>query len=253
MGLKERKERELKAREELILHHARRLFIQDGYQGMSMDRLAEAVEYSKPTIYGHYATKEDLLLAVANEALRKRVELFLRAGTLRGNPRERMTAVGAADLVFVHAFTEHYEIERLVKSESLWQKASPQRHQEHMQTGIMCMNAMSGLVGMAIAAGDFDPKASNPWAVAEGLRAMSMGTHMIAPVLFHSEQQRVEIYTILRRNQQLFLDGCGWRPLSSEHDYDSVMARAFREVFPEESDAVPAALRLIGDAAPHPK
>src|SRR5262245_32065143 len=96
-----RKDRERKNREELFLDTAAQMLLQEGYLGLNLDRLAFKVEYSKGTLYQHFKTKEDLILAIAARSMEQRHAFFTRAATLTGRPRERMTAIGLADLVFV--------------------------------------------------------------------------------------------------------------------------------------------------------
>ena len=55
MATSARKQREVKERERHLLDVARGMLIAQGYSGLSMDRLAEATEFSKGTIYQHFA------------------------------------------------------------------------------------------------------------------------------------------------------------------------------------------------------
>lgn len=52
------------SKHEQILTVAGQLFLQDGFQGLSMERLAAAVPVSKPTLYAHFADKEAIFAAV---------------------------------------------------------------------------------------------------------------------------------------------------------------------------------------------
>lgn len=54
MGIKERRERERVDTREKILEAARELFIQKGYDGVSMRKVADKVEYSPTAIYVHF-------------------------------------------------------------------------------------------------------------------------------------------------------------------------------------------------------
>ncbi len=47
-----------------ILETASKLFIENGFQGVSMDQIAGAVPVSKPTLYNHFKDKRDLFIAV---------------------------------------------------------------------------------------------------------------------------------------------------------------------------------------------
>ncbi len=85
------KEREKQRREQEILCAAGQLIAEHGYAALTMDDLAEAVGISKPTLYQHFKSKDDLLKRVVVQTL-ERLEEYLglpRSGT----PLERLQAV----------------------------------------------------------------------------------------------------------------------------------------------------------------
>ncbi|HXG48037.1 MAG TPA: TetR/AcrR family transcriptional regulator, partial [Methylomirabilota bacterium] len=140
-----RKEREKAAREELILEHASRLLLRDGFQNLNLDELARAIEYSKGTIYLHFETKEDLALAIATRILRERADLFDRAARFKGRTRERLRAIGFACCQFAVTHPDYFNIELMLKSVSFWEKASPERRRLHgVQAGRLyhCMSSL---------------------------------------------------------------------------------------------------------------
>ena len=50
-----------------LLAQAQRLFRERGYAATSLEQIAEAAEVTKGAIYGHFASKEDLLLSAIEE------------------------------------------------------------------------------------------------------------------------------------------------------------------------------------------
>ncbi|MFI5509745.1 TetR/AcrR family transcriptional regulator [Mycobacterium sp. NPDC051804] len=60
-----------------ILSAGRDLFLSHGYQGTSVDQIAASAEVSKQTVYKHFGDKQELLLAIVNEALDSTVTPFL--------------------------------------------------------------------------------------------------------------------------------------------------------------------------------
>ncbi len=52
-----------------ILDAAKRLFMQDGYRGISMRQIAEAVGVTKAALYYHFHDKEDLFIAIVEQYL----------------------------------------------------------------------------------------------------------------------------------------------------------------------------------------
>jgi AcrR family transcriptional regulator len=70
LGTKERQEREREAVARAILDAARDLFVAEGYQNVSIRKIAEKVEYSPAAIYGYFPSKDDIFLALAEEGFR---------------------------------------------------------------------------------------------------------------------------------------------------------------------------------------
>ena len=70
MGLKERQERDREAVSRAILDAARDLFVAEGYQNVSIRKIAERIEYSPAAIYGYFPSKDDIFFALAEEGFR---------------------------------------------------------------------------------------------------------------------------------------------------------------------------------------
>jgi AcrR family transcriptional regulator len=60
MGIPERKQRELARREQDILQAALRLFAEEDWQLVTIERIAQEAEIGKGTVYLHFPSKEDL-------------------------------------------------------------------------------------------------------------------------------------------------------------------------------------------------
>lgn len=67
MGVRERREREKEALRQEILDAARDLFAREGYQNVSMRKIAEKIEYSPTTIYLYFKDKAHLLFCICEE------------------------------------------------------------------------------------------------------------------------------------------------------------------------------------------
>ena len=51
-----------------LLAEAQRLFRERGYAATSLEQIADAAEVTKGAIYGHFASKEDLMLSALEAA-----------------------------------------------------------------------------------------------------------------------------------------------------------------------------------------
>lgn len=238
MGVLTRKQREIQQREAKILEVARQMLLEHGYHGLSMDRIAESLEYSKGTIYHHFACKEEILMALANQALESRLAMFRRAAAFRGRPRERMMAVGQAYEAFVRLYPHHFQVEQVIRLSSVWQKTSPERRESARVCDTACMGVVGGIVRDAIAAGDLElPADVAPEHVVFGLWTMAFGAFtLLASGAALDELGIPEPIVAVRNNYNRLLDGYGWRPLSGELDHDGTIARVNREVLAEEME-----------------
>jgi AcrR family transcriptional regulator len=88
MGVKERQEREREAVRARILDAARELFTSEGYQNVSIRKVAEKIEYSPAALYSYFPSKDDLFFALAEQGFRELHE-FLR----RPRPEDPLEAV----------------------------------------------------------------------------------------------------------------------------------------------------------------
>jgi len=229
-----RKERERAAREELILDHAQRMLLKDGFQNLNLDELAEAVEYSKGTLYLHFKTKEDIALAVVTRAQKERADFFERAVQFNGRSRERVQAIGFACCHFANVYPDYYNVEMMLKSLSFWEKADETRQHQYAMQGGRCFRSILGLVTDGLKSGDLPKGKLSPEQIVFAIASLAIGSHIMsrnshALVLAGIEDP----LRTLCDNVNVLLDGLSWKPLSSELDHVTVDRRIKNEIFPE--------------------
>ena len=79
-----------------ILGAATRLFIEQGFDGVSMDQIAAAAGVSKLTVYSHFGDKETLFAAVASNYCEQQVPSSLFTAEPGTPVRERLMAIARA-------------------------------------------------------------------------------------------------------------------------------------------------------------
>ena len=110
MGVKERQEREREATTRAILDAARDLFVAEGYQNVSIRKIADRIEYSPAAIYSYFPSKDDIFFALAEEGFRlllSHIESPDR--TAAGRPQEPIEEVRAAFWHFYQFSRKHPE------------------------------------------------------------------------------------------------------------------------------------------------
>ena len=107
MGIRERREREKLETRDKILDAARELFVKHGYDGVTMRRVAEKIEYSPTAIYLHFADKEQLFKELCYQDFARLAEVFQEAG-MPFDPVERLKHIGRTYVEFGMRFPNHY-------------------------------------------------------------------------------------------------------------------------------------------------
>jgi len=82
------REREMLRRE--ILDAARRLFVHEGYENVSMRRIAEKIGYSPTTIYLYFKDKGELIFALCEETFTRLAEQLREIENSPGDPVENL-------------------------------------------------------------------------------------------------------------------------------------------------------------------
>ena len=107
MGIRERREREKSETREKILDAARELFVSEGYEGVSMRKVAEKIEYSPTAIYVHFADKNELFHELCRQDF-ARLQEVMATSQLPSDPLERLRQIGQNYIEFGIHFPNHY-------------------------------------------------------------------------------------------------------------------------------------------------
>jgi AcrR family transcriptional regulator len=110
LGVKERRIREKESLRQEILDAARELFIEEGYESVSMRRIAEKIEYSPTTIYLYFQDKAELLNHICAETFEKLIVRLERSRTRFRDPLERIREGLREYVEFGLRNPEHYRV-----------------------------------------------------------------------------------------------------------------------------------------------
>jgi AcrR family transcriptional regulator len=100
---------------ERILEMGTRLFVSQGYDGISMREIADACGISKAGLYYHFKDKEDLFLAILSENLGELSTIINELESQPASTRERVSQFVRA--VFIRLPPDHRAIIRLAGQE----------------------------------------------------------------------------------------------------------------------------------------
>jgi AcrR family transcriptional regulator len=186
MGTKERRERERVDTRDKILEAARELFIQEGYDGVSMRKVAEKIEYSATAIYVHFANKKELFRELCYKDFARLAQVF-QSAALPEDPRERVKNLGRIYVEFGQQYPNHYKL-MFMTSHPRWEP--DERSQQCGNPEVNAYALLKHTVQQALDAGVFREGIDNPELISQTLWA---GVHgVISLRIAHKDDDWVD-------------------------------------------------------------
>lgn len=169
-----RRERERQALTERILDAAREMFVRDGYEAVTLQRIAEAVEYTPGAIYQYFKDKRALVMAII------RADYLDIRDTLIGcreipDPIERLMTMAKLYAAWGVAHPNHYRL--MTCPPPAWvQSGQELREDENPPIEEDILYLLGGFVADAMETGRVREEYNNPGLVAATLWAGIHGT-----------------------------------------------------------------------------
>jgi len=110
MGITERRLREKEKLRSTILGTAWNMVENDGWQSLSIRKIADAIEYSVPVIYDHFENKEAILFEFAKEGFTILAKKIEEAKAKKKEPEEQLKVIAYAYWDFAFKYREHYQL-----------------------------------------------------------------------------------------------------------------------------------------------
>ncbi|MDE0009768.1 MAG: TetR/AcrR family transcriptional regulator [Candidatus Poribacteria bacterium] len=115
MGVKERRAREKELLRRQILSAARELFVNEGYENVSMRKIADRIEYSPTTIYLYFKDKADLLDSVCQETLLSLLNTLEELKKDKSDPVETLKKSGRTYVEFGLKYPQDYKLTFVIR------------------------------------------------------------------------------------------------------------------------------------------
>ena len=110
MGITERRQRQKKEVRTNILSTAWQMVKEDGWEAVSIRKIADAIEYSVPVIYDHFENKEAILWEFAKEGFQMLSKKIQQAKKQSDDPHEQLKAMADAYWNFAFRNKEYYQL-----------------------------------------------------------------------------------------------------------------------------------------------
>lgn len=110
-----RREREKQEMTEMIVQAAREMFLEEGYEKVSIRKVAERIAYSPGTIYNYFKNKDELFHVVHEIGFQ---ELFRRLEALHtiANPMDRLQQMGQVYWEFALEHPDDYDLMFIIRA-----------------------------------------------------------------------------------------------------------------------------------------
>lgn len=125
MGIRERRARDRETLREEILEAARSLFVKEGYDNVSIRKIADKIEYAPGTIYLYFKDKADILRTICDETFDKLHRRLSAIAEDSGPPLEKLRRAGRSYIQFALDHPSEYQLIFMSRFETLAVKYDP--------------------------------------------------------------------------------------------------------------------------------
>lgn len=228
-----KKQQAIADREVELVQLAKGIVGKQGFTNLTMDRLTALSAYSKGTIYNHFCSKEDVIIALCIDGIKQEAKMLSHGISFKGCTREKMIAMHVAYRTFVLQEPELTACVLIANSPWIIEKASVERVRIFKQLEEQVIGLVSRIVIEAVEKKELELTSEftvesivfSNWSMAFGFNALATNT---------SQSQCIgQLHTPLSllSNVNILLDGLKWFPLSTEHDYNKVWQQVEQKLF----------------------
>ena len=181
MGTQDRRDREKQELRLKIQSAATELFVLDGYQNVSIRKIAERIEYAPSTIYLYFKDKEELVQSICNEMFANLSEILADLNRQDISPTDILGKSLRAYIEFGLAHPNHYVV-TFCTPELQYQHRQPNVDRKTIRdAGLQCFDLLrSGLKKVvdssAIRPIDIELTSQTVWAQIHGLTSLLVST-----------------------------------------------------------------------------
>lgn len=221
-------------RELEIIKAALEIIQREGVESLTIDKIVTLVPFSKGTIYKHFLSKEDVTLAIANQAISILSDFFNRAANFKGCSRERMILLNASYLIYAILHPVFFKIDLCAKSPIFLKNCDQKRVNTQEMHQMTLMSSIESIIKKAIDCNSLIlPTFMNVQQVCFSNWSMNHGIISLLSKDIEACHDLIVDREIFNNSCILF-DGLNWSPLTKEKDYKKALTQALKTIFPEE-------------------
>lgn len=151
-----------------ILDTTRHLLVQEGYQNLSMRKIARAINYSATSIYLYFDSKDALLHTLIDEGMTRLYEALTEAAAQHQAPVDRLQALCRRFIAFGLENPEYYEIMFLLHPEHMERYPAEKYRRARRNLDVIAATLADGVEAGCFETDDARVSASAIWASLHG-------------------------------------------------------------------------------------
>lgn len=176
MGIAERKEKQKQELHKMILDASMKLFVEEGFDKVSIRKIADLIEYSPTTVYLYFKDKNEILFHLHQEGFRLMLQYNMQLPTIK-NPLLRLHKMGENYLRFGLENPEYYDLMFLQKAPM--EALLCQQNDCEWKEGDMAFDALRQIIkecmdSNLIIKEDIDSVAMAIWGMVHGLVSLAI-------------------------------------------------------------------------------
>jgi AcrR family transcriptional regulator len=175
MGIAERKEKQKLEIRKMILDASMKLFVEEGYEHVTIRKIADLIEYSPTTVYLYFKDKDDIFYHLHEMGFEKLTELNQNLAGIT-NPLTRLYKMGENYIQFGMENPEFYDV-MFIQNAPM--EALMKRDDCNWHVGDSALNALKETVNEAmekgfIQKGNVEAASMVVWGMAHGLVSLAI-------------------------------------------------------------------------------
>jgi AcrR family transcriptional regulator len=171
---RERREQQKEGLRRTILRAAGELFLEHGYEGFSMRRVAERIGYSATTIYRYYEDKDDLLLAVVHEGFAEFSGRLAAAAESASSPLKRLEALGQAYVRFGLQSPIYYQMMFMQRADLLFESRKKETRPMIASFDVLQQTVRQAMDAGLLKRGDVGIYSHVIWSLVHGITSLAL-------------------------------------------------------------------------------
>lgn len=175
MGISERKEKQKTEIRKMILDASMKLFVEQGFENVSIRKIADLIEYSPTTVYLYFKDKDDILFNLHELGFQKMAEYNEGLWDIK-NPLLRLHKMGENYIKFGISHPEFYDIMFIMRAPMQAIESTIECEWKSGDTalGRLKDTIREGMDKGLIVKGDVDAVSMVIWSMVHGLVSLSI-------------------------------------------------------------------------------